>query len=240
MVGKFENFSEVVNMLNKNNISYVILRNYDNLYTPDLYLTGHGDIDIMCDNPRVLAKVLGATACSKDVKDDTHYAICIYDKPVSLDLRHIGDGYYCAEWEVMMLKNRRLHENGFYILSHKDQFYSLIYHAIFQKREIGRDYLNLLQTYARELMLDLDTCNEENIIKSLVYHLESYMQENNYYYCYAKDKTVPLIVKNIANIELLRKDYDLMWKHWLFEMKIQSIEFAVKVKHLLLNGKFRY
>ncbi len=229
----YNSIIDFINALNNSKVPYLILRNHENLLSPELYVDGHGDIDILCSNSKDLAEKIGAVPYKNKVKeicnDGVHYYIEIRNKHVSLDLRSIGDGYYCTKWQKDMLAHRILN-NGFYIMNDKDYFYSLIHHAILQKRKFSGEYKKRLSEMALALSVNI----KDDTPNSFIHTLEAYMKENGYTYSYPKDIFVPLHKKYIDS-SLLESDKNLAFKHWKFDTKISILEFLVKVKHFLFK-----
>ena len=147
---EYANFRDVLEVLHRNQILYVILRNYDNLLEQKVYMDGHGDVDMLVEDSYKVADLLGAKTYQMHGDDGTHYYVIVNRQRVSLDLRHIGDGYYCKRWQQDMLK-RRVKYNGFYVMNVEDYFYSLIYHAILQKPIFSEEYRNRLSIMAKQL-----------------------------------------------------------------------------------------
>lgn len=58
--GCYETMQEVINNLLEKQINYAILRNYENLLEDDIYMDGHGDVDLICSDGRLTAKAMGA------------------------------------------------------------------------------------------------------------------------------------------------------------------------------------
>ena len=125
---------------------YAVLRNAELLpdgFDPSL----HGDIDLIVADGAVCASLLGA----RKVYDEpwrVHYELTVAGGPVRFDFRSVGDGYYDRAWEASMLANR-VRADGVNLLSAEDAFYALVYHALYQKREIARDYTEKARTLAR-------------------------------------------------------------------------------------------
>ena len=223
----YNNFSEIINLLDLHKINYVIMRNYSNLLSDDIYISGHADIDILCEDSVKFAKVVNAIQQSKG--DITHYYIYIKGKKVSLDLRHVGDGYYPTNWQIDILHNKELHPDGFYVMDDLNYLYSLTYHAIVQKRVVSTDYLNLLVELSKKNGINI---NFSNIIQKLVSNLEKFMLDKGYKYTYVKDKTVTLNKKYI-NKKLIENDLRLQFTHWKFDTRVWIIEKLVEIKHFL-------
>lgn len=227
-----KNIETFIKLLNNSNDSYAILRNYDNLLEDEIYMDGHGDIDLICADSEKLAEEVQAFPHPGHVKNGvhnkTHYLIYIAGVEVSLDLRHVGDGYYCEKWQNEMLENRRLH-NGFFVLAPKDHFYTLIYHAIFQKPTFSVDYQLRLKRMADDLGISV----RENSVHFYVSLLEEYMRENKYHYEIPRDKHVPLYRKYIQDQSLLVVHRDRQFDHFMYETKNSVISKLVQLKHLI-------
>jgi len=227
---------EVIDILNMNHVNYAILRNYENLLDDEIYMDGHGDVDLICEDSNQIAKLLNVyfskTHTIRGEGDRTHYYIYINNIKVSLDLRHIGDDYYCRKWEKDML-DRSILYNGFNVLSPKDHFYTLIYHAIFQKKELSKDYKKRLKKMGISLGINMEVSTTSFFVNLL----ENYMKLYNYHYCYAVDKYVPLKKKHIQDKSLLVMNYYRFYQHKKFELKISFIEMLVHIYHLTLKRK---
>jgi len=234
--GHYNNIIAFIEALNNAKIPYIVIRNYDNLLEDALYMEGHGDIDLLCANSIELAKKIHAFPqefhIKNGVEDGVHYYVFINGAYCSLDLRYLGDGYYCEKWEEDLLKNREKH-NGFYVPSSTDYFYSLIYHAIFQKNKFSKEYQERLEKMAKDLHIKL----QGNTLSDFVHLLEKHMEERGYTYVYPKDKYVPFKKKYIQNENLLVVDKQLKRQHFAFHTKVACIEFLVKIKHRLFGKK---
>lgn len=232
----YKNSREVFNLLNEQNIPYAILRNYDNIFEDEIYMDGHGDIDLLCEDSKQLAAALQAIPHPghgpKGVGDFTHYILYINQQPVSIDARHFGDGYYCIEWQKKMI-DRRVEHNGLYVLHPEDYFYSLIYHAIMQKEIFTQEYQVRLTKMGKELNID---CGGPNIQKWMQI-LETFMKKHNYQYVFPKDKHVLLNTRYIQDRKLLHINNLLWFKHFRYRLKIAGIEFLVTMKHRFFNKK---
>lgn len=231
MNGEYQNIQSFVDALNNSGVLYLVLRNYENLLSPEMYVEGHGDIDLLCADSRLLATKVGARIYKNKVKevcdDGVHYYVLVAGKQVSLDLRSVGDGYYCQKWQQEML-NRRVLKDGFYVMSEQDYLYSLIHHAILQKRSFSNEYRSRLT----EMCNRLHVIMKDDSAQSFIQLLESYMAEHSYTYVYPRDTFVPLNTRYITS-SLLEPNASLAFQHWKFDTKVAFIEFLVKVKHSL-------
>ena len=129
-------------------VRFVVLRNSEML--PDAFDPSlHGDIDFLVEDEAAAARALGARKVIRKA-GRVHYEAVVAGRPVRLDLRHVGDGYYCEAWERDILRNRRRSPGGVWIPSAPDGFHSLAYHALFQKRAIAADYPAKVASLAAE------------------------------------------------------------------------------------------
>ena len=231
MNGEFQNIQSFVDALNNSGVPYLVLRNYENLLSPEIYVDGHGDIDLLCADSRLLAEKVGARTYHNKVKevcdDGVHYYVLIAGKQVSLDLRSVSDGYYCQKWQQEML-NWRVLKDGFYVMSDQDYLYSLIHHAILQKRSFSNEYRSRLTEMCNRLHIVM----KDDSAQSFIQLLESYMAEHGYTYVYPRDTFVPLNTRYITS-SLLEPNASLAFQHWKFDTKVAFIELLVKVKHSL-------
>jgi len=231
---KYKTMKEVIDLLHANNINYAILRNYENLLDNKIYMDGHGDVDMICANSKEIIEVLGAYSQSTQRidghGDGTHYYIYVNNQQVSLDIRHIGDGYYCSNWQRDML-NRKVLFNGFYVLSPEDYFHTLIYHAIFQKQRFSEEYNNKLINMGKNLGLNI-TSKE---IGFFVEILEKYMKKHHYTYLYPIDKYVPLKREYIQDKSLFVLHYKRYFQHLIFQLRVKFIELLVYLYHKTLK-----
>ena len=231
MNGDFQSILSFIEALNHSGVPYLVLRNYENMLSPELYMDGHGDIDLLCADSRLLAEKVGAKTYTHKVRevcdDGVHYYVLVAGKQVSLDLRSVGDGYYCKKWQQEML-DRRVLKDGFYVMSEQDYLYSLIHHAILQKRSFSDEYRLRLTEMCNRLHIVM----KDDSAQSFIQLLESYMAKHGYTYVYPRDTFVPLNTRYITS-SLLEPNASLAFQHWKFDAKVAFIEFLVKVKHSL-------
>ncbi|MEE0974578.1 MAG: hypothetical protein UH853_02575 [Muribaculaceae bacterium] len=225
---QYNNFAEVVKLLDLHKVEYVVMRNYSGLMTEDLFTSGHADIDILCECSSKFAEAINATQCRPG--DYTHYFIYINNKKVSLDLRHVGDGYYDTRWQKDILRCKTKHQEGFYIMDKVNLFYTLAYHATIQKKSISADYLTTFRQLSADLNIDLPSNDSATDLAMI---LEKFMVSNGYQYTYTQDKTVILNRKNIITKSLIKKDIRLKARHWKFDTFVRIIEILVSIKHFL-------
>lgn len=159
-------------------IPYVVLRNGEDL--PNSLDEKH-DIDIMVNDFPDCARLLGArkTGITESLCD-----VPIAGKDVRVDICAIGDGYFDAAWQIRMLATRRKNAHGVYVLSAEDEFYALMYRAIFQKRFIARYYLEKMNDAAKATGLEMQD------FVGWIAALERFMVRNGYRFVQPRDRAV--------------------------------------------------
>lgn len=226
-MNSYTSIKEVVELLNKEHVKYVILRNYQNLLDDLIYEGGHEDIDFLVENTSEVVGLLNAIP-NKNKEDGTHYHIFVKGNRVNLDLRHIGDGYYCEEWQKNMINTRVVH-NGFFVMNNENYYYSLCYHAILQKKNLSSEYLLRLNEMAKGLSLPDDYFgNESNLLKGLL----SYMKTNGYRFSYTEDPSIPLRF-SLVNYGMVKFDVDRFLKHQVFLMSQNMLKIKRIIRKLV-------
>ena len=181
----WNNIEEVFAALHTVKEEYIILRNYEEIDADNFYTSGHADVDFLARDGRRFAKQIHAYP--RFVSDDgIHYKVLIAGTEVVIDVRSVGDGYYDANWEMALLHNRVMLDGRFYIPDKENTYYSLVYHAILQKKELAEDYLRRLNKMAENLGVQAKTEQEHLSV------LERYMKEKGYFYTVPYDIWVPL------------------------------------------------
>lgn len=164
---------------------YIILRNYEEIDADNFYTSGHADIDFLARSGKRFASQIHAVP--RFIADDgIHYKVSIADTDVVIDVRSVGDGYYDAAWERELLHKRVQLNNRFYISDKENYYYTLVYHAILQKKELTDDYLLRLNQMAEELGIRAKS-EQEHLVA-----LERFMQGKGYSYTVPYDIWVPL------------------------------------------------
>lgn len=159
---------DIFDVLN-NHCNYTVLRNWECLQNESIYVSGHEDIDILCDS---LEQFISATNAKRIHKENrrNNYIITCNNSIVRFDVRWVGDGYYPIEMEKSILSHKK-RESYFYIPSDIDYFYSLAYHAFFQKPKLTEDYWIKLNKAYNQLNNDNNTLSEESLLDELFYYL---------------------------------------------------------------------
>lgn len=160
---------------------YAVLRNAEML--PDAFDPSlHGDIDLLVTDPRATALLLGARKIFPE-PHRVHYEVIAGGRPVRFDFRFIGDDYYDTAWERRMLE-RRIVRNGVCLLHPEDAFFALVYHALYQKFEIARDYSDKAARLAAAAGLPWTDFADALI------RLENFLSRNGYGKCRPQDVSV--------------------------------------------------
>lgn len=185
-----QNFFDI---LNKNHIEYVVMRNYENMHKDNFFEDGHEDIDILCENVDTFVAA-SKVFCKMVPEDDIHFVTFIAGTTIPIDLRHQGDQYYDNSWERDILSRRKKADNGnWYVMSDEDYYYSLVYHVILQKSEVNPQYIIKLNTMAKKL--DIQADNKEEHLKKL----DEYMRRQGYRYIQPEDASIPFQWKYIED-----------------------------------------
>ena len=192
---------EMFDALHNTKEPYIILRNYEEIDADNFYTSGHADIDFLARNGKRFAKCIHAYP--RFTSDDgIHYKVLIAGTEVVIDVRSVGDGYYDANWERALLHNRVLLDERFYIPDKENYYYTLVYHAILQKKELAADYLFRLNKMAENLGVQAKT--EQEHFKAL----ERYMKEKRYYYTIPYDIWVPLR-QELIDIKMVKRQMNV-------------------------------
>lgn len=209
--GKWDSFSDMFDVLNAcDQFSYAVLRNWDPLpETKDI--GSHTDVDCLAgpdskglDNFRT---TLGLKATSSS-SDRSGMMVTIDGTKVKIDYRYVGDDYYEKKWEQDILKSRQLTRAGEYVTDRtwedaesvelpiglfapapEQYFYSLLYHALIQKKSIAGDYKERMPSIAERAGVE-GFASEAGSRASWKPYLDGWMKSQGYHYVRAKDKGV--------------------------------------------------
>lgn len=180
-----------------NNVEYLVLRNYEDFIQGELN-SEHPDIDILCKESKELIHYSKSESRTDSKNDLIHQRVMISNKLVSLDVRHVGDGYYDEQWELDMLKKRCLANNLCYVLDDENYYYSLLYHTLIQKMRVSSDYEQRLTKMGREFSID-------NPVSLDV--LQSFMRKNKYHFTYPEN---PVGIANFSKVDKTMIDVNIM------------------------------
>ena len=161
---------------------YLIMRNWEGFYD-DILIEGHNDIDVLCANARSRDQIVAAFSAKDIAGNGFHYSFLYKGMDVTLDTRIVGDGYYDINWQKEMIANRVKNPLGFYVMTDEDYFYSLAYHAIYQKKDgLSDEYRIRLG----EMKPECQDYKQEDFIRILHEH----MLQHGYFYTHTVDDSV--------------------------------------------------
>jgi hypothetical protein len=162
-------------------------------------LSDHNDIDLLVRDKRQVVEMLECRP-RNSVQDCDSFTVQVNDSAVFFDIRYIGDGYYCSDWEEKMLSDR-VFEDGFYKQSDMNYFFSLAYHAIIHKMCIVEDYYKKLELLFYKLNLDksYNLQNYKNPFDLYFVILIEFIKKNEYMITKPKDPFV------YFNLDFFRK-----------------------------------
>lgn len=205
---KWNSLKELFTFLNDCE-KYVILRNYQNLEKEVFNCDSlHPDIDILCENPKNIADLIGAKKTSKKSYRRQYY-IFINEQKIFLDLRALNENYYCYDFSNKILEDR-IKYKYFFVPNKLDHFYSLVYHSLIHKKEISSDYIHKISVISRELGLNFDF----NLNIDLFKILNKFLLLNNFKIVEPNDLSVYYnlsLIRNFypARISASRNNYNL-------------------------------
>lgn len=127
------NLRQFFQYLNDINFQYVVLRNWDNL--PDSVEMGdHSDLDLLVYDYDHF-KELFPEAKPEFPFPRVRNRLDVGDQYIFMDVRHLGDGYYPADFEKEILDTREWNPNGFFTPNPQIFRIALAYHAVHHKNE---------------------------------------------------------------------------------------------------------
>lgn len=197
----------------------VVLRNFE--WMPDQStLAGHGDIDLLCEDPVKASYVLDAERAFPDPRR-VHYFVNLKSERVPFDLRCPGDRYIEPEWSRAILRDR-VERDGFFTPTPNDYFYSLLYHAMIHKRRVSDDYLDrlcLLAPGAGVAPADL----LDPVARARL--LNGFMRSKGYRYCSPVDPSVHFFLGGVGGFGALgftpREGVEAKPEVWIGGRKIE-------------------
>lgn len=186
-VNKWNSFEEVFDVLNSM-VNYVILRNFEEL-PQNFDQNVHKSIDILTDNPERLIRILNPPNIEFALRR-SQVSINVGECQILWDIRHVGDGYYCLQWEQDMLQDKVLSPAKVSVLNDEHYFYSLVYHALVHKESISKDYYvkaeHLLDSLFQGGNLPIKTTERESFLGIFDFYfdlLSDHMNRKKYKFC---------------------------------------------------------
>lgn len=203
----WKNFAELLYVMN-HTFNYVILRNFEEL-PQNIQLGKHSDLDILVEDKDVAKMVLKGIPTTKN-KNRVQHRVSVGDSYINVDIRSIGDGYYDSKWCQDILNARMYNERGFYMPNSIDYLYTLLYHALIQKRTVASDYVERIKILSNQCGIQTIDLTDESKTLSL---LTEYMNNKGYEFVEPTDPTVTYnFYKVRSKASFLRKKQYLVRK----------------------------
>lgn len=179
---------EIFDALNSGKCNYLVMRNYECFNQGEVFVNNHNDIDLLCDDIKLVKKILNTRKRFLFPTVNSYY-ILYNNQKVYVDIRFVGDGYYDTTWQKDMLKNKIKVEPNIFVMDNENYFYSLIYHALFQKDNLSEEYRIKLIEMSKKL------CHECKNEKELLALLYKYLETKKYKMTITRDPAIILNTK---------------------------------------------
>ena len=101
-------------------------------------------------------------------------------REITVDIRHLGDGYYDRRWQEEMLKGA-VQDGAIRVLDKETQFFALLYHALAHKQALPEKYRALLNAQARQNGAPPPRADQYSDAEFWDI-LDTYMRQNGYSY----------------------------------------------------------
>ena len=166
----------------------------------------YNDIDVLIENKNEVRNILNTIPGTNKKYRVREYTI-IENKKVFFDLRYVGDGYYCTDWEKDILKTRVFHKKGFFVPNEEQYFYTLLYHGLIHKNDLAQDYIKKLNELGKKIGIKISITKDRK--KNLAL-LDSFMKSKGYTYSEPYDLSVKYNLQDLDfnEISLRRKTYN--------------------------------
>jgi len=144
---QFTDLTEFFETLNHHHIQYAVLRNWEEL--PDsVELGAHSDLDLLVDDKDIMKMNGICRLANRNLQTwITQRLIWVGESYIKLDVRSLYDQYLPAQLAKDILSHRQA-AKCFFIPRTREYFFSLLYHAAFQKPKIGPDYQEIFHKIA--------------------------------------------------------------------------------------------
>jgi len=212
----WKSMEETLYTLN-NTVKYAVLRSSEKLLSHPQTEPPQG-IDILtADREKILSILNPRSRFWKKTRDQVE--VLAGNQRLAWNIRHVGDNYYCEDWQSDMLKKRVLSPHGFYCLDEENCFFSLVYHAHIHKCERvnsfeSDSYCEKLRALFNRLRLEVPTDKSAFPCDSDLYFylLRSFMKRKGYRFVRPLDPEVGYnssVAKSENIAEQLMERYNL-------------------------------
>lgn len=174
--GGWRDFGELFSHLRRS-IRYLVMRNFESL--PDDLEGSDADIDALCVSPQDFAALANANVRVDDVGKFACETV-VGGRVVPLDLRFVGDGYFDAAWQLDMLRRVTVHRDIVMVPSQEDHFFSLLWHAKLQKKQLTQAYRTRLLELGRTIGLGPDATDSMSQDDRIAELLGGYLYSQGY------------------------------------------------------------
>ena len=244
-VDGWRNLSHIFYILNET-VNYAVLRNFEGLPN-EVIVDEHTDIDILVEDMQNFISVLEGSKLRDDIFKIRVYAD-IKGTEALFHCKYIGDDYYDKKWQRKILENRILNQNNIYVPDEQEYFYSLLYHALYQKTYVSNTYIPIFNELMPKLGLEVNTN-----IEHLKHIMEKYLVENNYKIAQPYENLDPKLQvpdtllgrNNIDNASIIDEEdeyYIVKGRHGvsIFNKKLAGIDSLTATRFMLFNEENRF
>lgn len=120
-------------------------------------------------------------------RSSTLHEVVVGGETTTLELRHVGDGYFDESWQRAMLRERVPHSSGAFTLSPEHAFHGLLYHALVHHPDPPRRYASVLSALAGRLSLPAPDLDDPGATKRVI---DAYLAREGYDYTVPDDPSV--------------------------------------------------
>lgn len=147
-----KSIQQFFSFMNDISFPYVVLRNFDKL-PYDIVLGEHSDLDLLVMDYDHFFEVFPEARAMYELPR-VRVRMPIADSVIYIDLRHIGDDYYPADFERSILACREWNERGFFTPDYAHHTAALAYHAVHHKGAVAPEYVKHLGPATIQELLD--------------------------------------------------------------------------------------
>lgn len=110
-------------------------------------------------------------------------------REITVDIRHLGDGYYDRRWQEKMLDGA-VPNGAIRTLDKETQFFALLYHALAHKQTLPEKYRPVLNAQAQQIGAPPPRADQYSDAEFWEL-LDHYMQQNGYSYTRCDELSIP-------------------------------------------------
>ena len=179
-------------------MEYVVLDGLDGTTTsPD----GSETLALLAEDRWWAASIANARSLDRWRESGCH-AVRIAGRTVPLELREIGDGYFDAEWQRAVLRNRVRHPSGPFVPASIDQLYLALYRGLVHHAELPVGLAESLVERARHASLPAADFSNPVAAKAV---LDNFLATRGYRYVYPRDRAVAFNAEVAGPVEKPRR-----------------------------------